>query len=100
MTLTEHIAQCKECREYNTLPAILKRIQEFIRWKELGAKLVIFTFCIGAFGWIGILIAIVFDYLTLIEGGPMIGYNAPELKIQHTESKECLEGKHTFCKYI
>lgn len=94
------LAQGIQCKcEHNPWLLYNEKVRDFIRWKELGTKLVIFTFCIGAFGWVGIFIAIAFDYLMLADGGTMIigDYEEREPKIKHTERKECLAGKHTFC---
>lgn len=93
--------KCKECEEYNTLKAILKRASDFIRWKELITILVIIISCYIIFGLVGLPIAMMFHWLSGINGGGAIaGLYKQEIKIKHTERNDCLAGKHTFCKII
>lgn len=75
-------------------------LKDFILWKEVGFMLVLITVCVLTMGIFGLAVAYAIDTITKANGGNIFRYDEPEPNIKHTEGKDCLIGKHTYCKII
>lgn len=75
-----------------------QNLKDFIRWKELAVVVVMCVICLCLFGILGLVVAYILDSALSRSGGLQTMTGAPSKpKIEHTGSKECLKGKHTFC---
>lgn len=87
---------CKECREYNTLKAILKRANDFIRWKEVLTLFIIWTFWVAVAGiFFGTMLTLLFNELMMSEGGLQIYDDNRKPIIKHIDG--CDGKNHILC---
>lgn len=99
MKCTKGIKDCK-CENFSPWLPDGTSLKDFIQWKELWFMLIFITVCVLSMGLFGLVVFYAIDTLTRANGGNIFRYNAPEPNIKHTESEECLKGKHTYCKII
>ena len=61
-----------EGKKFNPWLPYNERIRDFIRWYELGYYVILYTSCLIIFGWGGIIIALVLNWLNHLQGGPQL----------------------------
>ena len=70
----ENCTICSKTRDkFNPWLPYNERIVDFIRWKELGYYVILFTVSYLFLGWWGIVLAVIIDQLNHLQGGPVEG---------------------------